>query len=173
MKFRKIAILIICIVLVVVSLYLLFPGKTYKLNEAYGPFYGKDHVAYVGDGMYEIVHFNGKDHLFSRYAGRLFLMDSIGYTSKDGVLYFGAEEGYAVIYPENNLCKLYILPEEYGEIRIVVSEEYPLNELVVYLDSFEEYTEYEQKMLNKLIEKYENRQRRKEMFNSFFGSVKD
>lgn len=43
-----------------------------------------------------------------------------------------------------------IFPEEYGEIRIVASEEYPLNELVVYLNSFDEFTDYEQEMLNKV-----------------------
>ena len=167
MKFRKIAILIIIVILGAVSLCLLFPGKKYELNEAYGPFYGKDHVAYVGDGMYEIVHFNRKDHLHSRYADTLILLDSTGYKFKDGVLYFCSEEGYAVVYPENNLCKMLIFPEEYGEIRIVVSEEYPLNELVVYLDSFEEYTEYEQKMLNKINETYKKRQKFKENIRKF------
>jgi hypothetical protein len=131
-------------------LFLWLPGDFFETNDKYGPLYGKDHVAYAGDGMYEIVHVNQSDSLYSRYAGRMILMNSYGYTFKKGVLYFCSEEGYAVIYPENNLCKLLIFPEEYGEIRIVASEEYPLNELVVYLNSFDEFTDYEQEMLNKV-----------------------
>ena len=40
------------------------------------------------------------------------------------------------------------------ETRLEVTEEYPLNKLIVYLDYFDEYTDYEQKMLNKLVEAY-------------------
>lgn len=157
MKFGKIVFLIVCITCVCIAsattmFFLCFPRDTFfESEDKYGPLYGKDHVAYTGDGMYEIVHVNEGDSLYSRYAKRMVLMDAHGYTFKKGVLYFCSKEGYAVIYPENNLCKLLIFPEEYGELRIVASEEYPLNELVVYIDSFDEFTDYEQEMLNRVV----------------------
>ena len=80
------------------------------------------------------------------------------------IFYCYADDGFAVVYPESNLCKVFITPPtrylddasfsriESNEYRVrkVEADDFPENKLVVYLDSFDEFTEYEQKMLKSL-----------------------
>ena len=55
--------------------------------------------------------------------------------------------------------------------KLEATEEYPSNKLIVYLDSFDEYTEYEQKMLNSIVEKSEIKQKRIEAVGDYFDSL--
>lgn len=83
-------------------------------------------------------------------------------------LYFYSADGYAVVYAKSNLCKVFItdppLEEVTGEDPKISGRSpennYRISELVgdefkciVYLDSFNEFTDYEQKILKELKEK--------------------
>ena len=87
------------------------------------------------------------------------------YKSENENLYCYAEDGYAVVYPESNLCKVLItaptdlsldgiksgrLESENYCISKVSVDRLPEAKFVIYLDSFDEFTEYEQKMLKSL-----------------------
>lgn len=81
-------------------------------------------------------------------------------------LYCYAEDGYAVVYPESNLCKVLItapadlsldgitdsgrLESENYRISKVSADKLPESKFVIYLDSYDEFTEYEQKILGEL-----------------------
>lgn len=82
---------------------------------------------------------------------------------ENGILYFYSVDGYAIVYPESNICKVYITspPKETGiklsrlennnyEIMKLTADTYPIYKHIVYMDNFEEFTSYEQKMLKKL-----------------------
>lgn len=153
--------LIVCIILTIITIVTAInfwsvcfvPNKEkFELNhEEYGPFYGKDEVAIVGEGMYRVGYYQNKYSLYLRHSINYLLYEGIDFAFENSNLYFYAKDGFAIIYPESNLCKLFI-PDT--EIRIETINSNPENKLIVYLDSFEEYTEYEQKMLNNLVEKH-------------------
>ena len=109
-------------------------------------------IYYIGEGIYELVQGDYSYFLYSRYANQAIINNGIEYTLENGTLYFYSDDGYAIVYPKSNLCKIYLLPQQNKTPAIVTSEEYPRNKLIVYLDSFDEYTEFEQKMLNNLKE---------------------
>ena len=111
-------------------------------------------IFYIGEGIYEMVDDDYSYFLYSRYANQTIISNGLEYTLENGTLYFYSEDGYAIVYPKSNLCKTYFLSQQNKTPTIVTSAEYPRNKLIVYLDSFEEYTEYEQKMLNNLVEKH-------------------
>ena len=106
--------------------------------------------------MYRVGYNQGRYSLYLRHSIGFLLYNGIDFEFENSNLYFYAEDGFAVVYPESNLCKLFI-PD--AERRTETINSNPENKLIVYLDSFEKYTEYEQEMLNKLTEKYESRQR--------------
>jgi hypothetical protein len=87
------------------------------------------------------------------------------YIFENEILYCYAEDGYAVVYPESNLCKVFItaptnlsldgitsgrLESEDYRISKVSVDKLPECKFVIYLDSFDEFTEYEQNMLKSL-----------------------
>ena len=123
----------------------------YELSEKYGSFDMEEVVSYIGDGMYAIVSDGEFYTLYSRYAKKAILKNGIQYVFEDGVLYFYSDDGYATVYPESNLCKVYLVPQEQKTEKVEFSEEYPLNKLVIYLDFFDEFTRDEQRMLNHLL----------------------
>ena len=161
------ALLIVCVILAISTIVTtiklgtvsFIPNKEkFELNyEEFGPFYGKDEVAIVGEGMYRVGYYQNRYMLYLRHSVNYLLSNGIDFDFENSNLYFYAQDGFAVIYPESNLCKLFI-PD--SEKRIETINDNPENKLIVYLDSFEEYTEYEQKMLNKLIAKHEQQQKR-------------
>lgn len=129
----------------------------------------------IGDGSYCIDNLRYYLALERRYPRNDpdhydIILDYIyEYKFENEILYCYSADGYAIIYPESNICKVLItLPDprmehdykasrvEEDDYRIskVSVEKYPENKLIVYLDSFDEYTAYEQKMLNALVEKY-------------------
>lgn len=91
------------------------------------------------------------------------------YAFENEILYCYAEDGYAVVYPESNLCKVLItaptdlsldgivssgrLESENYRISKVAVDRLPECKFVIYIDSFEEFTDYEQKKLKELKEK--------------------
>lgn len=117
-------------------------------NEEYGPFYGKDEVAIVGEGMYRVGYLQNRYLLYLRHSINYLLTEGIHFKVENSNLYFYAEEGFAVVYAESNLCKLYI-PD--SKKRTETMNDNSKNKLIVYLDSFEEFTDYEQKMLNRVV----------------------
>ena len=109
----------------------------------------------VGDGTYELVEGDsGNDWLYSVYQNQTIMSNAREYIFENEALYFYSNDGYVIVYPENNLCKVYLFPEQDSVSKIVASPEYPKNKLIVYLDSFDEYTEYEKTALNNLVYKY-------------------
>ena len=150
-----------------------FDDESYTLNEEkYGNPYGRDYGGHVGDGKFQMVQDVG-DHdelVIAENSYSLYGILSYEYNHKfDGHdLYFYSADGYAVVYAKSNLCKVLItdFPEElvtkydwrYSErkkennyrIRELVGEEF---KGIVYIDSFDEFTEYEQAILNYLKEK--------------------
>lgn len=123
----------------------------YELSEKYGPFDMEGVISYIGDGMYSIISDGEFYTLYSRYAKKSILCNGIQYVFENGVFYFYSEDGYATVYPESNLCKVYLVPQEQKTEKVEFSEEYPSNKLVVYLDFFDEFTRDEQRMLNHLL----------------------
>lgn len=158
--------LIVCIILAITTIVTTInlwsvsfvPNKEkFELNhKEFGPFYGKDEVAIVGEGMYRVGYYQNRYLLYLRHSINYLLRDGIDFEFENSNLYLYAKDGFAVVYPESNLCKLFI-PDTETKIETINSN--PENKLIVYLDSFEEYTEYEQKMLNKLIEKHNQKQK--------------
>ena len=146
--------------------------ESYTLNEEkYGNHFGRDYGGHVGDGKFLMMHIAGVDQLLiAEDPDSLHTILDFEYKHKfDGHdLYFYSADGYAVVYAKSNLCKVLItdfpkeLVTEYDVKYSIRREEnnYRISELVgeqyksiIYLDSFDEYTEYEQKILKELKEK--------------------
>ncbi|MBE6680890.1 MAG: hypothetical protein E7600_01215 [Ruminococcaceae bacterium] len=160
--------------------------ESYTLNEEkYGNHYGRDYGGHVGDGKFLMMHIDGADQLMiAEDPDSLHTILDYEYEHKyDGNdLYFYSADGYAVVYAKSNLCKVLItdFPEELvtevdvkysirteeNNYRIaeLVGEEY---KCIIYLDSYDEFTEYEQKILGELKEK----QDREDKITGFFDSV--
>ena len=120
----------------------------FELNhDEYGPFYGKDEVAIVGEGMYRVGYHQDRYLLYLSHSIDYLLRKGIHFKLENSNLYFYSEEGFAVVYAESNLCKLFI-PD--SAKRNETTNDNPENKLIVYLDSFDEFTDYEQEMLNKV-----------------------
>ncbi len=164
--------LTVCLLLVIITIITaiklwsvsFIPNKDkFELNyEEYGPFYGKDEAAIVGEGMYRVSYHQSKYSLYLRHSVGYLLYNGIDFKFENSNLYFYAEDGFAVVYPESNLCKLFI-PD--AVIRTETINSNPENKLIVYLDSFDEFTKHEQEMLNGVIESHNNY----EKFWSVFG----
>ena len=163
---RSLLILITCL-LVLVSCS--SNDESYTLNEEkYGNHYGRDYGGHVGDGKFLMMRFADDDVLLiAENPDSLHTILTHEYKHKfDGNdLYFYSADGYAVVYAKSNLCKVLItdFPEELVteyDVKYSIRRKennYRINELVgdqfkciIYLDSFDEFTEYEQKMLNSL-----------------------
>ena len=103
--------------------------------------------------------------------GEDILSEKISHKFENQIFYGYFKDGFAIVYPESNLCKvLRVSRPDYYEGRSVdydtcedgsyiIRKAEPQDEskkkFIIYLDSFDEYTEYEQKMLNSLVEKSE------------------
>lgn len=97
------------------------------------------------------------------------LLEKISHKFENQIFYGYFKDGFAIVYPESNLCKvLRVSRPDYYEgrsfdydtcedgsyiIRKAEPEDESKKKFIIYLDSFDEYTEYEQKMLNSLVEK--------------------
>lgn len=125
----------------------------------------------VGNGLFCIDHLRYYPALEIRHASDgkgayEIVLDYVHeYKFENEILYCYAEDGYAIVYPESNLCKVLVTPPENlsldgirsGRIESnnycinkISRDDFHENKLVVYLDSFDEFTEYEQKMLKSL-----------------------
>ena len=105
--------------------------------------------------------------------GEDILSEKISHKFENQIFYGYFKDGFAIVYPESNLCKvLRVSRPDYYEGRSVdyytcedgsyiIKKAEPEDEskkkFIIYLDSFDEYTEYEQKMLNSLVEKSKKR----------------
>lgn len=179
MKKQKIVIAAsIAVFIFMCAIALLFPEEKYKYTldeEKYGNPYGRDYICHVGDGKYVMMYTSGVDSLIvntSRGLGSFVLHGEYQHKFDDDDLFFYGADGYAVVYAKSNLCKVYItdpplelvtgddpiisgrLPENNYRIGELVGEKF---ECIIYIDSFDEFTEYEQKMLKELIEKKERK----------------
>lgn len=145
--------------------------ESYTLNEEkYGNHYGKDYGGHVGDGKFLMMRFAGVDTLMiAEDPDSLHTILSFEYKHKfDGNdLYFYSADGYAVVYAKSNMCKVFITDfpaelvtedvldfstrkkENNYRIDKLVGEEF---KCIIYLDSFDEFTDYEQKILKELKE---------------------
>ena len=143
-------------------------------EEKYGNPYGRDYECHVGDGKYVVMHIAGIDCLIVNKVESFsdFVLQCEYKHKFDGDdLFVYAADGYAAVYAKSNLCKVFItdppieevtgekpiiegrLPENNYRISELVGEEY---KCIIYLDSFEEFTEYEQKILKELKQKQDN-----------------
>lgn len=146
--------------------------ESYTLNEEkYGNHYGRDYGGHVGDGKFFMMRFADVDELLiaeSPDSFRVILTREYKHKFDGNDLYFYSADGYAVVYAKSNLCKVLItdFPKELvteDELKFSTRKEennYRISELVgdefkciVYLDSFNEFTDYEQKILKELKEK--------------------
>ncbi len=167
-----------------------FDDESYTLNEEkYGNPYGRDYIAHVGDGKFLMMYGNGVDELL--IAEDSYWLDVIlSYEYKHKFvghdLYFYSADGYAVVYAKSNLCKVLItdFPEElvtknYRRYSNRKKENnYRISELVgeefkgiVYIDSFDEFTEYEQAILNDLKEKKDREDKAIDTWNEVLDPV--
>ena len=105
--------------------------------------------------------------------GEDILSEKISHKFENQIFYGYFKDGFAIVYPESNLCKvLRVSRPDYYEGRsfdydtcedgsYIIKKAEPEDEskkkFIIYLDSFDEYTEYEQKMLNSLVEKSKKR----------------
>ncbi len=128
----------------------------------------------IGDGTYQRREFYPPASLSVSYVledesvrGDTILHDEIAHKFENEIFYGYFEDGYAIVYPESNLCKvLRVSRSDYPEGRSVDYEENPdgsytvkkveiesglQKHLIVYIDSFEEFTPYEQRMLEGLV----------------------
>ena len=101
------------------------------------------------------------------------LLEKISHKFENQIFYGYFKDGFAIVYPESNLCKvLRVSRPDYYEGRsfdydtcedgsYIIKKAEPEDEskkkFIIYLDSFDEYTEYVQKMLNSLVEKSKKR----------------
>lgn len=152
--------------------------ESYTLNEElYGNHYGRDYGGHVGDGKFLMMRFaDDKQLLIAEDHDSLHTILTYEYNHKfDGNdLYFYSADGYAVVYAKSNLCKVFItdfpkeLVTEYDLKYSIRKEEnnYRIDKLVgeefkciIYLDSFDEFTNYEQKILKGLKESVEKEEK--------------
>ena len=132
--------------------------------------YGSFELDSVGEGLFCIDNMRYYPALEIRHPSKGkgeydIILDYVHkYKFENENLYCYAEDGYAVVYPESNLCKVFVTPpkdmtldgviyrasEEEYKISEIIPSEFPENKFVIYLDSFDEFTPYEQKMLKSL-----------------------
>ncbi len=175
-KVIVIAVIVIAVILVSIAVLITFNKPTYPLEYEYS--IGRDSRGYVGNGRFQLWHTNGIDILTCESARKSESVGETN--SRSGIvleyeydhsfdsygnLYYFSADGYAVVYAKDNLCKVFIteppvdlvtgdfpeitfrFPENNYRVRRLEGEGY---EEIVYLDSFEEFTEKEQKELKKL-----------------------
>ena len=173
----KILCVIFCVILFIASLF-----SCQELDLEYGGRVGRDTRYVVGNGMVQISHINGKDMLEMYHNATLSytLLDSVtSYKSKGNDLYVISDAGYGVVDKETYKCKLLIFnPQEYfkagyerhsnGKIYTLPPDEsgkktsdkiafYGYGKVndpnIVFLDSFDLFSENEQEMLLNLCKK--------------------
>ena len=167
-----------------------FNEESYTLNEElYGNRIGRDYCGHVGDGKFFMMRFaDVKELLIAEDPHNYNVILTHEYRHKfDGDdLYYYSADGFAVVYAKSNLCKVLItdFPEELvDEFEISVGvrskeNNYRISELVgeeykciIYLDSFDEFTEYEQKMLEDLKNEQDNEDKLKDFLNGGWNSI--
>ena len=106
----------------------------------------------VGDGLFAYVFSPDKvGDLIIQYdkdKSAVILVGTTDRTWVDDAMYCSCPDGYAIVYPESNICKVYLHPLAKASYSAVSDE--GTNGAVIYLDSFEEFTPYEQKVLDGL-----------------------
>ncbi len=173
-------IVLLCIVLTVMSisvaLILVFANSN-KIVPNKDKFTVREHhdwlaLTAVGNGLFSIDNFRYYPALEITYdpadrtTSERIIDYIINYKFENANLYCYAEDGYAVVYAESNLCKVFITPptdltldglttggrlssDDY-RISELPRDEHPENKFIIYLDSFDEFSEYEQKILKSL-----------------------
>lgn len=122
---------------------------------------GKDSVFVWQNGVFQIGHYSSGNHLEFHENGviKTILKNVNSYKTKDNKFYVIAQEGYAIIDKENTAKIFVIIPEsEYinGYSISENGEKEPYSRRIdstniQYIMSFDEFSEMEQKVLNKLI----------------------
>lgn len=185
---KKLVILLaICIVLI--SSCSSEPDKFPLNEEKYGNPYGRDYICHVGDGKFLMMHIAGIDCLLVNEVdsfSSVVLNNEYKHKFDDDDLFVYAADGYAVVYAKSNLCKVFITdppleevtgedpkisgrsPENNYRIDELVGEEF---KCIIYLDSFDEFTDYEQKILKELKENVDNENRVHEIVVDFLEPI--
>ncbi len=158
----KTAVLITACVTFVSALFLsqYFETRHWLTNISYIDGIGE--IYSIGDSAYELGIGDDLCFITSTYANRSIIGNGREYSFENDALYFYSDDGFVIVYPENNMCKVYLLPEQNSVSKITASPEYPKNKLIVYLDSFDEYTNHEKAVLNELVNKHHDKQKRSE-----------
>ena len=115
---------------------------------------GKDTVMVIGDGKFQIVKINDKKVLwfFSDGNSNDVLLAYVEKYKKTGrSLYVYSKEGYALVDGGNNTCNLFltVTKQYYGN---TLTEEEGATQGITYLDSYDQFTEDEQKIFEKMKE---------------------
>lgn len=159
---------------VLAMVFVIFPAPSmapvYELNEElYGDHYGRDFAGYVGDGKYQMMHYDGYDSLYMyenpKDSRTILRYEYDSFSDENDIFYYYAADGYAVIDPSTNVCRVLITdpPLELvtGEDPVIrwrdAENNYRIDKLegeeyesIIYLDTFSEFTEKEQRILKKL-----------------------
>ena len=173
---KKAALILLIVVYVMVLAFFILPPPplstlpVYELNvELYGDHYGRDFAGYVGDGKYQMMHYDGYNSLLimNEPITGSFILDYEydRFRDENKNFYYYAADGYAVIDPSTNICRVLIQdpplelvtgedpvirwrePENNYRVDKLDGEEY---DSIIYLDTFSEFTEKEQRILKKL-----------------------
>lgn len=122
---------------------------------------GKDSVFVWGDGVFQIGHYASGNHLEFHENGIIntILQNVDSYKIKDNKFYVITQEGYAVIDQKNIAKILLIIPESEYTNGYSVNENgekesysrFVDNTNIQYIMSFDEFSDIEQRVLNKLI----------------------
>ena len=123
---------------------------------------GKDTIL-IWENMYEIGHYSDSNHLeiYTNGSFDSILEKVTKYKIVKKNLYVTSEEGFAVI-DKNNFCRVFItIPEEDFVNGYSIDEQgnkiyysrYIENEHIQYLPNFEAFSEEEQKIFNKILDK--------------------
>lgn len=173
---KKTSLILLIVVYVTILAFFILPApplsalSVYELNvELYGDHYGRDFAGYVGDGKYQMMHYDGYNSLLimnEPITGSFILDYEYGrFRDENKIFYYYAADGYAVIDPATNICRVLITDpplelvtgedpvirmrkaQDNYRIRRLEGEEY---DSIIYLDTFSQFTAKEQRILKKL-----------------------
>ena len=132
-----------------------------RQHTAYGDV-GRDTVYVLGNGKFQICN-TGNSRSFIMYRDDLIVETLLRRVSKykkvKGVLYIISDEGYGIVDGNTNRCKLYItVPKDefikgYGfdsEGNMHTTSAFVTDEHIQYLESFDDFSENEKNVFNKL-----------------------
>ena len=114
---------------------------------------GRDTVAFVGNGKFQIGNFGKNKALAMNYAKNTLvetLLSGVESHKKiKNLLFVVSSEGYAVVDGDSNTCRLVITVEKQQIARFEDSEE---NKNITILESYDLFNDYEKKVFEEIMQ---------------------